>query len=85
MTAINTYLRKLDDMLARPDLQTPATREQLYHRLLAYWTGQLRRGQRTPTTALPSGFSPIEISDLITTLENRIKALRADNPTGSEP
>lgn len=91
MTAINTYLRKLDDMLARPDLQAPAAREQLYHRLLAYWTGQLRREQRTAGTPAPaqpigptSGFSPLEMSELLTILDNRLTAHRSDNPTSKD-
>ena len=74
MTSIQTYLDKVDAMLARPDLATKADKESFYLRLLSYWSGHLLNTR--PKGGPPAvGFTPLQISDLMVELERRRKAL----------
>lgn len=74
--SVQTYLHKLDDMMQRPDLQSPEDRTELLYRLASYWTGQLSRlrGGRPSNV----GLTPSEISDLLAIIDDRIRAIRVE-------
>lgn len=83
MTSIQTYLDKVDAMLARPDLATKADKESFYLRLLSYWSGHLLNTR--PKGGPPAvGFTPLQISDLMVELERRRKALAGASGASSE-
>lgn len=76
-SSIQTYIHKLDAMLARPDLQAPHQRERMHLCLFSHWSGILSRIRRGDPVAV--GFTASEISDLLVIIQNRIAADRADN------
>jgi hypothetical protein len=69
-----TYLAKVNGMLDRPELPDAKTKENFLYSLISYWQRELNNHRK----GRPTKFTPLEINEIISELENRIKTIRQE-------